>query len=118
MPEIKSHKDLNVWKAAMDMVVTLYDITATFPSTEIYGLTSQIRRAAVAIPSNISEGCARKGSAELTRFLYISLGSLAEIETQLEIAVRLGYIADFHQIEEKIIYIRRMIVNLIKSLKN
>ena len=68
------HKDLDVWKKSMDLVVKVYQITHLFPDTEKYGLTSQMRRAAISIPSNIAEGAARKGDKELMQFLYISIG--------------------------------------------
>jgi four helix bundle protein len=75
------HKDLDVWKRSMDLVVKVYQITKLFPDTEKYGLSSQMRRAAVSIPSNIAEGAARKGDKEFIQFLYISIGSLSELET-------------------------------------
>ena len=86
------HKDLDVWKKAMDLVEEIYRISKDFPSNEQYGLTTQIRRAAVSIPSNIAEGSGRKGDKELLQFLSVALGSLAEVETQILIAVRLEYI--------------------------
>ena len=113
---IRSHKDLRVWKESMILVENIYRITNLFPDSERYGLVSQLRRAAVSVPSNISEGCGRNGNKELARFLYIALGSLAEIETQFEISVRLRYIKDNSDLKEQIIYIRRMISNLIKKL--
>ena len=91
MDKIKSHKDLKVWQESMTLVVQIYKISEDFPKHEVYGLTSQIRRAAVSIPSNIAEGAGRKGENEFTRFLYIALGSLSEVETQLEISQRLNY---------------------------
>jgi four helix bundle protein len=84
MNQIKSHKDLKVWQESMTLVVTIYKATENFPKQEIYGLTSQIRRATVSILSNIAEGAGRKGKKEFIRFLYIALGSLSEVETQLE----------------------------------
>lgn len=114
---MKSHKDLTVYKTSIDLVVDVYKTSRSFPDTEKFGLTSQIRRAAVSIPSNIAEGAARNSKKDFIRFLYISLGSLAETETQLEIAERLEFIKANSEIEEKIIYIRRMILKLIKSLK-
>ena len=86
------HKDLDVWKKGMELVEKIYSISSAFPDSERYGLTSQIRRAAVSIPSNIAEGAARKSDKELLQFISISLGSLAEIETQYLIAVRLKYL--------------------------
>jgi four helix bundle protein len=114
---MKNYKDLEVWKESMNLVVNIYELTKSFPSVEKYGLTSQIRRAAVSIPSNIAEGSGRKGTNELIQFLYISLGSLAELETQVEIAFRLDYFHEKDQIQSKIIFIRSMLSNLIKSLK-
>lgn len=114
--EIKSHKDLKVWQESTDLVVDIYNLTKFFPKNEQFGLTSQMRRCSISIPSNIAEGAGRKGGKEFSRFLYISLGSLAELETQLEISVRLDYIPENVGINEKIVYIRRMLSKLIKSL--
>ncbi|MGB8375015.1 MAG: four helix bundle protein, partial [Salegentibacter sp.] len=83
---MKSHKDLTVYKTSIDLVIDVYQISGSFPDVEKFGLTSQIRRAAVSIPSNISEGAARNSKKDFIRFLYIALGSLAEMETQMEIA--------------------------------
>ena len=117
MDKITSHKDLKVWQESMTLVTQIYKISEDFPKHEIYGLSSQIRRAAVSIPSNIAEGAGRKGENEFTRFLYIALGSLSEVETQLEISHRLGYIKDIEVINNSIYFIRNMLANLIKSLK-
>jgi four helix bundle protein len=116
MDKIRSHKDLKVWQESMDLVVPIYKYSEEFPKHEVYGLSSQIRRAAVSIASNIAEGTGRKGHKEFTRFLYISLGSLSEVETQLEISQRLGYTNDIKPINKKIHFIRNMLANLIKSL--
>lgn len=89
---VKSYKDLIVWQRAMDLVEEIYRISKEFPKEEIYGLTNQMRRAAVSIPSNIAEGQARRSTAEFKRFLSISMGSLAELETQILIAQRLNYL--------------------------
>ena len=86
------HKDLDVWKKGMDLVEKIYSISNSFPDSERFGLTSQIRRAAVSIPSNIAEGAGRKSDKELLQFISIALGSLAELETQYFIAIRLKYI--------------------------
>lgn len=118
---MKSHRDLTVYKESVDFVVAIYSLAGSFPVEEKYGLTSQIKRAAVSIPSNIAEGAARKGDKEFKKFLYIALGSLAEAETQMEIAVKLGFIQvnkDLKELEEQAIYIRRMLLKLINSLKN
>ena len=91
---VQSYKDLIVWRKAIDMVDMIYQITRNFPKEELYGLTNQLRRAAVSIPSNIAEGHARASTAEFLRFLSIARGSLAEVETQLLIAQRLGYLTN------------------------
>ena len=88
---VTHYKELIVWQKAIDLVCLIYEITKTFPKEEIYGLTSQIRRAIVSVPSNIAEGQGRKSPPEFRRFLSIARGSLAEVETQLIIAIRLGY---------------------------
>ncbi|MBI2117729.1 four helix bundle protein [Candidatus Peregrinibacteria bacterium] len=93
---IHSHKDLIVWQKAMDLVVLIYKITENFPKTEIYGITSQMRRSAVSIPSNIAEGRKRGSKADYRQFLLIAYGSGAELETQLEICQRLSYIDEAH----------------------
>lgn len=104
------HKDLDVWKKAMDLVEEIYQVTKEFPGHEKYGLTTQIRRAVVSIPSNIAEGSGRKGDKELLQFLSVALGSLAEVETQLLIAVRLGYKSDINYILDLIIEVRKLIL--------
>lgn len=88
------YKDLNVWKKATALAVQVYRVTASFPKEEIYGLTQQIRRAAISIPSNIAEGAARDSTREFLRFNSIAQGSLAELETQLEIAHQLNFLPD------------------------
>ncbi len=93
MTKINSYKDLIIWQKAMDLVEMVYRITKTFPKEEQYGLTNQLRRAAVSVPSNIAEGHARSSTQEFHRFLSIVRGSLAEVETQLLIAQRLDYLA-------------------------
>lgn len=89
---IESFRDLRVWQAGMDLVEKIYQVTLRFPNTEVYGLTSQIRRAAVSIPSNIAEGHTREHLKEYLQFISMAQGSLAELQTQIEIAVRLKYI--------------------------
>ena len=85
------HKDLEVWKKSMELVLDVYNITQTFPEDEKFGIVSQIRRAAVSIPSNIAEGAARNSDKEMLRFIDVSLGSLAELETQMIISENLKY---------------------------
>jgi len=100
MEKITSHKDLKVWQESMTLVTQIYKISEDFPKHEIYGLSSQIRRAAVSIPSNIAEGAGRKGENEFTRFLYIALGSLSEVETQLEISLSMRFMDLLLKFEE------------------
>ena len=88
---INNYRDLRVWQGGMDLVVMVYEISEKFPSKEIYGLTSQIRRAAVSVPSNIAEGHTRESTKEYLHHLSIAQASLAEVETQIEIAFRLKY---------------------------
>jgi four helix bundle protein len=88
----RSYHDLEVWKLAIDFVKQIYEITDNFPTSEKFGLVNQIRRAAVSIPSNIAEGQSRNSTKEFRQFLAISLGSLAELETQLIIAKEIGYL--------------------------
>ena len=112
------HKDLEVWKRAIDFVVSIYKLTETFPKEERYGLTAQMRDSAVSIPSNIAEGAGRNSNKEYIRFLYISLGSASELETQLIISDKLNYIKknkDFYFTE--IVEIIRMLHGLITSRK-
>lgn len=113
---MNSHKDLKVWQESMDLVVEVYKITKQFPKEELYALTSQMKRSAVSIPSNIAEGAGRKSKAEYCRFLYIALGSASELETQIEIAYRLNFLSDMKDLELKIRFIKNMLSKLIKSL--
>ena len=89
---VQSYQELEVWKVAMDLATECYRVTKAFPKEELYGLTSQIRRAAISVPSNIAEGHGRTGSREFFHCLSIAQGSLSELETQIEIAARLSYI--------------------------
>ncbi len=94
------HTELEAWKQSIEFVVLIYKITENFPKHEIYGLSSQLQRAAVSIPSNIAEGCARTSTKETARFLDIAIGSIAEVETQLIIANKLGYIENINNLME------------------
>jgi len=111
-----THKDLDIWKEGIELVEEVYKATAEFPKEEIYGLTNQMRRASVSIPSNISEGAARGGKKEFIKFLYIALGSLAELETQTIISEKLGYLKE-HRLMDLIEKQRRKQLNFIKYLK-
>ena len=115
---MKSHNDLKVYQEAMDLVIEIYSITNNFPDSERFGLISQIRRCSISIPSNIAEGAARESKKEFKRFLYISLGSASELETQIEISKRLNFIDDSKIIKEKIYFIKRMLIRLIQTLKD
>jgi four helix bundle protein len=115
---MNTHRDLIVWKKSIDFVTKIYKLTERFPKTEMYGLTSQIRRAAVSIPSNIAEGSARDSDKELVRFLTISRASAAEIETQLLISENLGYLEPTNnKINEELIEILKMLTALINTIK-
>ena len=115
---IQSHKDLKIWQLSILFVRDIYSITSSFPIEERFGLTNQMRRAAVSIPSNIAEGAGRNGKKEWIRFLHIALGSISELETQLEIAKVLEFMDDPAKEIEQLIYFRRMILKLITSLNS
>src|SRR5690554_2163493 len=114
---MKTHKDLDVWKLSRELVSDVYKVSADFPKSELYGLTNQIRRSAVSIPSNIAEGSARQGNKEFIHFLYVALGSLAELETQLFLAIDLNYLKEDKKIFKKLERIRMMLLGLIRSIK-
>ncbi|MBE0647129.1 MAG: four helix bundle protein [Bacteroidales bacterium] len=115
---MRTHEDLDLWQLSMTFVTEIYSLTDAFPVSERYGLTAQLRRAAVSVPSNIAEGSAHQSARELIRYLYIALGSLAEIETQLGIAKRLGYFTDSYELKTQSFRIKRMTIKLIQSLRN
>jgi four helix bundle protein len=112
----KTHKDLDIWKLGIELVKEIYILTKKFPASEQYCLVSQLRRCAVSIPSNIAEGAARSSKKEYIQFLYIALGSLSELETQLIISKELKYMSD-SEVFEKIEKLRRKALNFIKFLK-
>lgn len=118
MSGIKSYRDLIVWQKSIDLVEEIYRLTKRFPKDEVYGLTSQLRRSAVSVPSNIAEGQERRAPKDFKRFLHIALGSLAEAHTQLIIATRLNYLQaiDFAKLEDEIGQIQRMAHALIRKL--
>ena len=115
---IKNFRDLKIWQKGIDIVEDVYKITRAFPKEEIYGLTSQMRRCAVSIPSNIAEGFKRYHSKEYKQFLYVTLGSSAELETQLVISQKIRYINERQAegILEKINHLSRMITVLMRKL--
>ena len=113
----RKHHELRAWQEAMSLVKDIYQITSSFPNEEIYALTSQMRRAAVSIPSNIAEGAARTGYKEFLQFLSISRGSLSELETQLIIAKELGYMHASEDIMLKIDSLFGLLGGLMRSLR-
>jgi four helix bundle protein len=115
--KVNTHKDLDIWKLSMDLVEATYITTKIFPKEEQFGLTSQMRRCSVSVPSNIAEGAARKGNREYLQFLYIALGSLSELETQLLISQRLKYFEDANDIFELVEKLRRKMLNFIRYQK-
>ena len=114
-----SHKDLKVWQKGIELVKVIYDVTKTFPNAEQLGLISQIRRCSVSIPSNIAEGCGRNSDKELIHFLYITLGSASELETQIIISQELGFLEKIKsdELQEMVLEIIKMTSSLIKSIK-
>lgn len=117
---MKTYRDLLIWQKSMDIVLKLYQLTNDFPTEEKYGLTSQIRRSVISIPSNIAEGYGRNSNGDFLRFLNIAMASLFELQTQLEISFRLNYL---EAKQNKVIYektreIERMMSSFMESLKN
>ncbi|TYB30840.1 MAG: four helix bundle protein [Candidatus Mcinerneyibacterium aminivorans] len=112
---IKNHKDLLAWKKAMKLSKYVYKITKKFPKVKQYRMISQLRRAVVSIPSNIAEKAARSSEKEFLQFLHVSLGSVAEVETQLLLSKEFGYINEIKM--NKLGEVRRLILGLIKSIK-
>lgn len=115
-----NHKDLDVWKEGIGLVTDIYKLTSLLPDSEKFGMASQMRRAAISIPSNIAEGAGRNSDKELIQFLYISLGSLEELETQMIIGSNLYYFKanDLDPLYLEIIHLRKLLIGLIKYLKN
>ena len=116
---VKSFHDLIVWQKSMELVTAIYQVSQKFPKEEIFGLTSQIRRAAVSIPSNIAEGRGKSSVGEFQQFLYHARGSLAEVETQLLIAINLGYLTkeEVPHIMELIARVGRLLHGLLSAIK-
>ena len=116
--QIRPHYRLEAWKESIALVKRVYEITREFPREEIYGLISQMRRAAVSIPSNLAEGAARTGSREFAQFLNMARGSLSELETQLIIAAELCYIDNDNDVFAHIDKVSRLVTGLHKSVKD
>ncbi|MFA6518259.1 MAG: four helix bundle protein [Candidatus Shapirobacteria bacterium] len=117
---IKSFTDLLVWRQAHELVLEIYKVTKTFPTEEKYGLTDQIRRAAISITSNIAEGFSRGGYKEKCQFYYMSLGSLTEVQNQLLVARDVGYISslEFNRMAEKTISVQKLLNRFISTTKS
>jgi len=113
----RNHRSLKAWQEAIALVEALYDLTASFPGDERYGLVSQIRRAAVSVPANIAEGFARSGTKELLHFLSISTGSLSELDTLVEICRRRGLITDSQPVMDQIDRVSALVLALAASLR-
>lgn len=116
---MQDFRSLKVWEKAHCLVVEIYKASSRFPSTEIYGLTSQTRRAAASIPANIAEGCGRGGNVEFARFLQIAAGSASEMEYHLLLARDLGMLADetYGKLNDDVLEIKRMLTTLIKKVR-
>lgn len=116
---MKTHRDLKVWNDSIEFVTKIYKVTYNFPKEELFGITSQMRRAAISIPSNIAEGAARTSKKEFSNYLSIALGSASELETQLIISKNLQYlnIELFNTIIQDLNNLQRMIGGLMKSIK-
>ena len=110
------YANLQVWERAMQLAEAVYEMTSRFPADEKYTLTLQLRRAAISVPSNIAEGKGRGSDKEFKQFLYIARGSLFEVQTQLELAVRLGYIEQTATPQQQIAQLQRMLNTLINKL--
>jgi four helix bundle protein len=119
MSEIRTYRDLLVWQKSMLLVTQIYNLSNKFPQTEIYGLTSQIRRSGISIPSNIAEGYGRNATGDYKRFLQIALASLYELQTQLEITLNLNYLEKEHfdSVMEATYELERMLSSLINKIK-
>ena len=117
---LKNYKELKVWQKSYNLCLDVYRTTRIFPKEEMYGLTSQMRRSAVSVPSNIAEGYGRKTTADYIRFLYIAYGSLCELETQIMLAGDLNYLDDgkLEGLKASVSEVERMLKALINSLEN
>jgi len=116
---MKDFRELKVWEKGHHLALEIYKATARFPKDEMYGLTSQIRRACVSIPANIAEGCGRNGDAELARFLQIAMGSASELEYHLLLSRDLGLVdaANYEQRAQETTGVKRMLTSFIQTLK-
>jgi four helix bundle protein len=119
VPYRRAHKKLDVWQEGVALATLVYRVTEQFPKSEVYGLTSQMRRAVVSVPSNIAEGAARNSSKEFAQFLSIAGGSLSELDTQVEIAHNLNYLTDTQkqEVDIKVEFITGKLARLITSVR-
>lgn len=118
MAKVKRYEDLVVWQKAYELVLLIYRITQAFPADERFGLTQQMRRAAVSIVSNIAEGFGRRTTADFLRFLDMSRGSVNELDTQVRIAIGLNYIEHNQDLTALVGDVERLLGGLIRSLEN
>ncbi|HGY55478.1 MAG TPA: four helix bundle protein [Caldithrix abyssi] len=116
---MKTYRDLLIWQKSMALVSEVYKLTKSFPNEEMFGLSAQLRKASVSVPSNIAEGYGRNSTKDYVRFLHIAIGSLYEIQTQIEIAFELKYLPseDFTRLDKLMKEIERMISSLLRKLK-
>jgi four helix bundle protein len=112
----RPHYSLEAWKASRALVKHIYELTRAYPQEELYGLTAQIRRAAVSIPSNLAEGAARTGRREFAQFINIANGSLSELETQLLLSADLGYLDPKHEIFSQVDHVSALLQGLHRSI--
>src|SRR3990172_8483329 len=117
---VKSHRDLRVWEAGVELTEAIYRFTKGFPISEAFGLTSQMRRAATSIPANIAEGCSRHHTTEYLQFLYIARGSLSELDTHVYVAQRLGFLdtTAVSELGRQIELVGKMLHGLMNSIRN
>jgi len=117
---VQDYRKLKVWERSHQLTLAIYRVTSRFPKDELYGLTSQIRRACASIPANITEGCGRSGNAELTRFLHIVMGSASEVDYHLLLARDLNFVnsGTYEQLANELSEVRRMLNMFIQKTKN
>ena len=116
---MRNFKELKVWQKSHQLTLAVYKATSAFPKEEVYGLTSQIRRASTSIAANIAEGCGRNGEADFARFLLIAMGSASELEYHLLLTYDLGFLkeSDYEQLTTEVTEVKRMLTSFIQKLK-
>ncbi len=120
MGTVKTHRDLQIWQKSMDLVTIIYNATDNFPASEKFGLLSQIRRASVSVPANIAEGLGKRSNGDFKRFLNISMGSLFELQTEIEISKNLGFLSEskFEELYNYTREVERMMSSFIRTLQS